>query len=161
MRYVITILLITGLISCKPQEKKSPQTDAGQPSYSGNCGYVTVAELEEALGTRLAEPVQEITDDYLGGFGCSFAGENTNGAANFGYIIFPSQEAFENLHDYEPYPGLGDEAYTINGADALQLWVQEGDNRVMVALGDRPKLEMNVKLARLILERLKTKPLNK
>jgi hypothetical protein len=162
MKHVILILFVVGIVSCSQGRKEAalPPADSAQPAFSGYCGYVTAAELEEALGTVLTESPKEITEDYLGGFGCSFVGANDSKGANFGYIIFPSDQAFDNLHDYDPFSGVGDEAYLLNGADAQQLWAREGDRYVMVALGEVPRTEKSAKLARLILERLKTKPLN-
>jgi len=162
MKPVILILFGIGMVSCsqRKNDASGPPADAWQPAFSGYCGYVTTAELEEALGATLTESPEEITDDYRGGFGCSFVGANDSRGANFGYIIFPSAEAFDNLHDYVPFSGVGDEAYLLNGADAQQLWAREDDRYVMVAIGDVPRTEKSAKLARLILERLKTKPLN-
>lgn len=123
MKPVILILFSIGMVSCsqRKNDASGPPADAWQPAFSGYCGYVTTAELEEALGATLTESPEEITDDYRGGFGCSFVGANDSRGANFGYIIFPSAEAFDNLHDYVPFSGVGDEAYLLNGADAQRL----------------------------------------
>jgi hypothetical protein len=160
MKKFIHIPLFVVFLSCT-QKKDSPNTTSDwNPDFSGFCGYVTIAELEEALGTALAGMPEEITDDYRGGFGCSFAGKADSRGEHFGYIIFPTSEAFYNMHPDAPYPGVGDEAFLLNAPDAQQLWVREDERYVVVALGDMPRPEKCAKLARLILERLKTKPLN-
>ena len=56
--------------------------------------------------------------------------------------------------------GVGDEAYTINGPDAQQLWVRQEDRYVMVAIGDAPSPKQSAQLAKLVLERLKNRPMN-
>jgi hypothetical protein len=51
--------------------------------------------------------------------------------------------------------GLGNEAYTTNGADAQQLRVLiNGKAAVMVTLGDRPNPDGAKKLATLLITRL-------
>jgi hypothetical protein len=54
-----------------------------------------------------------------------------------------------------PIAGLGDEAYTTNGADAQQLWVLiNGKAAVMVAIGDRPNPDGAKKLVPFLIAQL-------
>jgi hypothetical protein len=68
---------------------------------------------------------------------------------------------FDKVKSGEKTTGVGDEAYTINGPDAQQLWVRQENRYVMVAIGDVPRPEESKQLALLVLERLKNKPLDK
>jgi len=155
MKATIVISFIMLFCACS-----SNQSSTEMPSLNGPCGYATRAEMEEALGVSLSESPAEINEEYLGGRGCSFAGQKEDTEAHFGYITFPDASGFDSVKSGERVSGAGEEAYIINGPDAQQLWVREGDRFVMVAIGDVPRTEESKKLAALVLERLKTKPLN-
>jgi hypothetical protein len=163
MRVVSIFFINLILFSCG--QKSGPATEAlqdnpgEQPSLNGVCGYLTRTEVERALGVKLVEEPAEINEEYLGGRGCSYGGETSGGEAHFGYVIFTTAEQFATVKAGEQTPGVGDEAYTVNGPDAQQLWVREGDFYIMVAIGDVPRPNESKMLAQLVLNRLKTKPL--
>lgn len=158
MKY-FTVILAFLLLSCS--QKESGKKDSNeQPSFDGACGYLTRQEVESALGAELVEAPTIIEEEYLGGKGCSYSGAKDNTEAHFGYVIFTSAEEFDKVKSGEISAGVGDEAYTINGPDAQQLWVRQENRYVMVAIGDAPRMEGSKQLALLVLERLKNKPLN-
>ncbi|MCK6617817.1 MAG: DUF3558 domain-containing protein [Cyclobacteriaceae bacterium] len=163
MRLVNFLIICFLIVSCGPKSgsgSELPQDDSGeQPTLNGVCGYLTKTEVERALGVRLSEEPAEINEEYLGGRGCSYVGETTGMEAHFGYVIFTTIEEFEKVKVGKPTSGIGDEAYTIDGPDAQQLWVREGDLYVMVAIGDVPRPKESKVLAQLVLTRLKTKPI--
>lgn len=160
MKKLLFILPIL-VFSCntrKASEHQIPESSAEQPSLQGSCGYLTVQEAEEALGTKLTEPFEAFSDADMGA-GCSFAGKDSGGHANFGYVAFGGVAGFEKARAGEKVNDVGDEAYFVNGADALQLWARRGNHYVMVALGDNPRPDACRKLAGLLLKRLEVKPL--
>lgn len=155
MRTVKLLFPILILFACTKKESATEK-----PTLDGVCGYVTGQEMEEALGVVLTEAPSGIFEEYLGGKGCSYSGVKQDTEAHFGYIIFTTAEEFEKARVGKPTDGVGDEAYTINGPDAQQLWVRQEDRYVMVAIGDEPRPKQSAQLAKLVLERLKSKPLN-
>jgi hypothetical protein len=159
MKY-FAVLLIFLLQSCS-QKESGKQESNEQPSFDGMCGFLTRQEVESALGAELVETPAIIEEEYLGGKGCSYGGAKDNTEAHFGYVIFTTAEEFDKVRSGEKTAGVGDEAYTINGPDAQQLWVRQDNRYVMVAIGDAPRPEESKQLALLVLERLKNKPLNK
>ncbi len=154
----IKVLTFLMLFSCS-QRQTNEQESNEHPTYDGVCGYLTRQEVENALGAALVENPAMIEEEYLGGKGCSYGGEKDNAEAHFGYVIFTSAEEFEKIKSGEKTVGVGDEAYTINGPDAQQLWVRQENRYVMVAIGDSPRPNESKALAELVLERLKSKPL--
>jgi hypothetical protein len=158
MKQLFTLVLMLMLFSCG--KKQATETVSNEePSLDGVCGYLTVVEIEEALGVSLTGAPSAINEEYLGGKGCSYSGAKDDTEAHFGYLIFTSASEFEKVKTGEHTAGVGDEAYTINGPDAQQLWVREGDMYIMIAIGDVPKPDASKKLAALVLTRLKKKPL--
>lgn len=156
----LLIYFIVLLFSCNPKRTTEQQAAGEQPeepSYQGSCGYLTEREMEDALGVRLAEPPETFSDALMG-TGCSFAGEDTGRNANFGYVAFGGSQGFENARTGEKISEVGDEAYFVHGADALQLWAREENTYVVVALGDEPRPDACKKLTRLLLQRLKERP---
>lgn len=161
MRQFTPLLVWLVLFSCG-QKKTSEQPSTEQPSLVGVCGYLTKQEIEIALGRDLVEDPTEINEEYLGGRGCSYSGKkDADGEAHFGYVVFPLAEEFDKVRNGKKAEGVGDEAYYVSGPDAQQLWVRKGELYVMVAIGDVPKPEASKKLAELVLQRLKTNPLEK
>lgn len=150
--------LTVAVLSCG-QRKDNQQDFPGieQTTFEGTCGCVTKAEIEEALESKLSELPKEINEEYLGGRGCSFLGYEFEGEVHFGYIVFPSAEEFEKVRSAKKVDDVGDEAFVLNGPDAQQLWVKEGDYHVMVAIGDSARPKQSAKLARQVLQRLRTK----
>jgi hypothetical protein len=159
MKQFFTILLTLMLFSCGKKQAAPETVSPEEPSLDGVCGYLTTHEIEEALGVTLTEPPAEINEESLGGRGCSYSGANENSDAHFGYIIFTTAIEYEKAKSGEATSGVGEEAYTVNGPDAQQLWVREGNNFIMIAIGDVPQPEASKKLAALVLKRLKKKPL--
>lgn len=155
MRTINLLFLISIVFACSKKESATEK-----PTLDGVCGYVTKQEMEEALGSVLTEAPSTINEEYLGGKGCSYFGEKQDTEAHFGYIIFTTAEEFEKVRAGQPTAGVGDEAYTINGPDAQQLWVRQEDRYVMVAIGDAPSPKQSAQLAKLVLERLKNRPMN-
>ncbi len=154
----LAVLAFLILVSCSSKQSND-QESIEQPTYDGACGYLTHPEVEKAVGADLVEPPTIIEEEYLGGKGCSYAGEKDNTEAHFGYVIFTTAEEFEKVKLGKVTEGVGDEAYTINGPDAQQLWVRQENRYVMVAIGDAPRPKESKQLALLVLERLKNKPL--
>lgn len=150
MRTINLLFIISIVFACAKKESTTEK-----PTLDGVCGYVTKQEMEEALGSALTEAPITINEEYLGGKGCSYLGEKEDTEAHFGYIIFTTAEEFEKVRTGNPTAGVGDEAYTINGPDAQQLWVRQEDRYVMVAIGDAPSPKQSAQLAKLVLERLK------
>ncbi len=155
----LSVLTFLILLSCS-QKNSGDQKSKEQPTLDGACGYVTRQEIENALGVDLVEAPTIIEDEYLGGKGCSYGGEKDDTEAHFGYVIFTTASEFEKVKEGEKTGGIGDEAYTINGPDAQQLWVRQEDRYVMVAIGDVPRPKEAKVIAKLVLERLKRKPLD-
>lgn len=154
-------LLLALSFSCttkKPAEQPVSDISQEQPSWKGSCGYLTQGEIEDALGVPLSAAPEEFTDADMGA-GCSFAGADTGGNANFGYVAFGGVQGFEKARTGEKTAEVGDEAYFVHGADALQLWARQGNNYVVVALGDKPRPDACKKLIRLLLHRLEERPL--
>ena len=160
MKKILSLLTLLILFSCGQKQEKEQATDE-QPTLEGVCGYLTKQEIENALGVNLVEAPAEINEEYLGGRGCAYSGVKEDTEAHFGYVIFTSAEEFNKVRLGEKTEGVGDEAYTINGPDAQQLWVRQADLYVMIAIGDAPKPEASQQLAHLVLQRLKAKPLEK
>ncbi|MBL7845577.1 MAG: hypothetical protein JNK44_17065 [Cyclobacteriaceae bacterium] len=158
MKKYFIYLLILVLVSCGTK-KDNGQDFPGieQTAFEGICGCVTKAEIEEALESKLSEIPKEINEEYLGGRGCSFLGYEFEGEVHFGYIVFPSAEEFEKVRSAKKVDDVGDEAYVVNGPDAQQLWVKDGDYYVMIAIGDGARPKQSAKLAKQVLQRLKTK----
>ncbi|MCX7636970.1 MAG: hypothetical protein N2044_03890 [Cyclobacteriaceae bacterium] len=155
----IIFMLMVGFFSCtsRTSEKANETSSAEQPSFQGICGYLTISEMEDALGVNLTGTPEEFSDADMG-TGCSFNGAEGGGNANFGYIAAGGSSGFEKAKTGEPVVDVGDEAYLVNGADALQLWARQGNNYVVVALGDKPRPEPCKKLARLLLQRFEAHP---
>lgn len=160
MKQAIVIFSLALFFSCGKKQASGEQSTTIKPSLSGVCGYLTRQEVETALGIELAEEPSEINEEYLGGKGCAYNGIEEDTEAHFAYVIFTTPEEFEKVKAGEKTEGAGDEAYTINGPDAQQLWVREGNTYLMIAIGDAPKPTESKQLAALILNRLKTKPLS-
>lgn len=158
MKHYLIYLLAFTVISCG-QKKDGNQNFPGieQETFDGICGCVTKAEIEEALESKLSEIPKEVEEEYLGGRGCSFLGYEFDSEVHFGYIVFPSAEEYDKVRSAEKVNNVGEEAYVLNGPDAQQLWVRDGDYYVMIAIGDAPRPNQSKKLATQVLTRLKTK----
>lgn len=120
------------------------------------CAAIPREDIEAILGRRLSGAPQPTTfEDNPNEAGCAYdAGQDAEGNANFGYVIFTPVEVYANQPLYldEAVPGLGQEAYFNNGPDARHLWVKVNDSAAfVVAFGDVPREEGALALARLIL----------
>lgn len=120
------------------------------------CAAIPRENIEAVLGSRLiSAPSPTTFDDDPNEGGCAYdGGQDAEGNANFGYVIFTPVAVYNNQPLYldESVPGLGQAAYFNNGADARQLWVQINDSAAfVVAFGDVPREGGAAALARLIL----------
>jgi hypothetical protein len=108
------------------------------------CDAIPLPVMETALGRPLVGAPEPFQDATLGD-GCQYsAGKDSSGNAYFAYVTKATEQQYQlnktGGSAVTPVQGLGNEAFTTNGADAEQLWVLvRGKGAVMVAIGDAPK----------------------
>jgi hypothetical protein len=107
------------------------------------CELLPAVEVEKVLGRKLVKTPEGFS---LNGAntdaGCSYsAGKDSANNAYFAYAVVAPTSDYAANRPVQPelVPGLGDEAFFINGPDARQLWVLlNGKAAIMVAIGDAP-----------------------
>jgi hypothetical protein len=106
------------------------------------CQAVPGEFVSGVMGRSLASDPQPFEDDYLGK-GCQYDGGSDSTAAYFAYVSLAPIASFEDSHQngfkVVDVPELGVQAFTVNAADAEQLWVKlSEDMALVVAIGDVP-----------------------
>jgi len=143
-------VLIIAAIACGPAAGSSPSepTAAIAPITLGGdltainlCDAIPKEDMEALMGKNLAKDPEKF--DYYGEgdtSGCMYeAAKASDGEAFFSYVVLTPVTAYDNqpLYLNVDVPGLGQEAYYNNGADARQLWVKVNDTvAFVVANGD-------------------------
>ncbi len=108
------------------------------------CDAIPLPAMETALGRPLVEAPKPFQDATLGD-GCQYStGKDSSGNAYFAYVTKATEQQYQlnkaGGSAVTPVLGLGDDAFTTNGADAEQLWaLVKGKGAVMVAIGDAPR----------------------
>lgn len=156
-RTLIPILGILLLAACGggTAEPETAASGPNSPDAAGDvCGFVPARLVTEALGRDLVSDPARF--DYYEGTtvsGCQWdGGKDDDGTAYFAYAAVLTPDAFTGFESAEAVGGLGDEAYAVNGADAEQVWVRVGADKVIVAaIGDRPSRAGAVALAQALL----------
>jgi len=112
------------------------------------CSAIPTSAITNVLGRNLVGNPQPFHFNDAGtDSGCNYnTGKDGAGNAYFAYLVIAPEADYQinQLHGsaVTPVSGLGDEAFTTNGADAMQLWVLlKGKAAVMVAIGDAPNLD--------------------
>jgi hypothetical protein len=122
------------------------------------CKAIPQEEIVKVLGRKLeGHPKPFHFNEARTYSGCEWsAGKDSSKNAYFAYaVIAPVKDYVTNKASATPVAGLGDEAYTTNGADAQQLWVLiNGKAAVMVAIGDRPNPDGAKKLVSYLIAQL-------
>jgi hypothetical protein len=122
------------------------------------CKAISVDDITSVLGRKLVSDPKPIhLNDNGKDSGCEYsAGKDAAGNAYFVYLVIAPITDYQDTRKtgsaVTPISGLGDEAFTTNGADALQLWVLVKDKgAVVAAIGDQPNLTGEEKLVPLLL----------
>lgn len=155
----LLIFLMTLLAACGSGGEEAAGETAVIPisinaSASDVCGRIPAEAVAAILGQELVSAPAAF--DYYEGTtvsGCRWdGGKDDAGNALFAYAAVLGPEAFTGFDGAEAVAGLGDEAYAVNGADAEQVWVRVGDDKVVVAaIGDVPHRAGEVEIARALL----------
>ena len=132
------------------------------PSLDDLCSLLPKELLEPLFGQAIQGAPQSFEDDYLGK-GCSYDFGEENGAAYFAYFSIAPLSSFTdsktNGSQVTEQAYLPGEAFSVNAADAQQLWVKLDENRaVVIAIGDRPKPELALQLAFLLVPLIQSLP---
>ena len=160
------VALILSTLACGLGGTVTPSIPAATVSVNTNvdiskidiCSAIPTSEITNVLGRNLVgNPAPFHFNDAGTDSGCNYnAGKDGAGNAYFAYLVIAPEADYQTnkLHGsaVTPVSGLGDEAYTTNGADAMQLWVLlKGKAAVMVAIGDVPNLNGAKKIAPLLI----------
>ena len=141
-----------------PASKVTPVAGNIDLSKMNVCKAIPQDEVVKILGRKLeGNPKPFHFDNAQTDSGCEWsAGKDSSKNAYFAYaVIAPVKDYVTNKASATPVAGLGDEAYTTNGADAQQLWVLiNGKAAVMVAIGDRPNPDGAKKLIPFLIAQL-------
>lgn len=110
---------------------------------SNMCDVLPARIIEAALKVKLVSAPERYSFANDGkNSGCTYdGGKNASGDAVFAYAAIVSTQEFSSNRKgkTDAVPGLGEDAYFVNGADARQLWVLVGNGRAaVIAIGDRP-----------------------
>jgi hypothetical protein len=123
------------------------------------CSLLPKETVEAVLGRNLIGAPTPSQGEDLGNV-CSYsAGKDSANNAYFAYVSLAPEANYARMKQggfsVKPVSGIGDDAFTTNGPDALQLWVQiKGKGVVVAAIGDQPNLEGAKQLATYLIGRL-------
>lgn len=143
-------------------EDSSVLPESAIPALDDLCSLLPKELLEPLFGQAIQGDPQSFEDDYLGK-GCSYDFGEENGAAYFAYFSIAPISSFTdsktNGSQVTEQAYLPGEAFSVNAADAQQLWVKLDENRaVVIAIGDRPKPELALQLAFLLVPLIQSLP---
>ncbi len=155
--------LATPAVKVVPTLAEQGATQANNPvtidlSTIDVCKAISVDDIISVLGRKLVSDPKPIhLNDNGKDSGCAYsAGKDAAGNAYFVYLVIAPVTDYQDTRKtgsaVTPINGLGDEAFTTNGADALQLWVLvKGKGAAVAAIGDQPNLAGEEKLVPLLL----------
>lgn len=143
-------------------EDSNPLQGMSVPSTDDLCSLLPKEVLEPLFGQKLSGSPEAFEDDYLGK-GCSYDFGEENGAAYFAYISIAPISSFmdskNNGSGVTDQPYLSGEAFSVDAADAQQLWVKLDENRaVVIAIGDRPNPDLALQLAFILVPLIQSLP---
>ena len=149
-----------------PAAVMSPVPTLAAPNNAGAsldrtdvCGLLPKDVVEGVLGRKLVGEPTPSQDEDLGNVCTYSAGKDSANNAYFAYVSLATEASYARMKQggfaVKPASGIGDDAFTTNGPDALQLWVQvKGKGVVVAAIGDKPNLEGAKQLATYIIGQL-------
>jgi hypothetical protein len=126
------------------------------------CGLLTPELITPVIGRELNGDPVSFHDDYLGD-GCSFNFGSDNSAEYFMYFALAPSTSYDdsklNGSDVTTQTNFSQEAFTVNAADAQQLWVRLNNyESLVIAIGDRPNPEAAKQMAKIMLGLLLAMP---
>jgi hypothetical protein len=126
------------------------------------CGILPKEIFSPLIGSEMTGNPEPFEDDFLGK-GCSYDFGEVDGAAKFLYISLAPMTSFEASEEtgnnVTAVPFLPEDAFTVDAADAQQLWAKLDNERALViAVGDEPQPELALQLAFLLVPLLQSMP---
>ena len=126
------------------------------------CSILPKEIFSPMIGREMVGSPEPFEDDFLGK-GCTYDFGEENGAANFLYISIAPIESFkagdEMGSNVTEIPYLPEDAFSVDAADAQQLWAKiDAERALVIGIGDQPNQELAVQLAFLLLPLIQSMP---